>query len=62
MVSFWIFYSLLGFVLPTALLTVSLILPRSEKLGYPRYWYSVAIISELWILTAIILAATLVLG
>ncbi len=62
MVSFWIFYSLFGFVIPAVLLAVSLILPRSEKLGYPRYWYSVAIISELWILMAIILAAVLVLG
>ena len=59
MVSFWIFFSLLGFVVPAALLAVSLILPRSEKLGYPRYWYTVSVISEIWLLAAALLAIVL---
>lgn len=61
MVAFWIFYVLIGFLLPVPFLVLGLLLPISQKLGNPRYWYVLAILAALWILLAVMLMLLLIL-
>lgn len=58
--AFWVFYVLIGILLPIAPLVVGLILPRSKKKGYPKYWYILSIISAIWIFLAILLMILLI--
>ena len=46
-----------GFLIPTPLLIVGLTFPRSEKRGYPKYWYILAGIAALWMLLSALLMA-----
>ncbi len=61
LVKFWVIYILIGFAAPIPLLAVGLILPHSQKLGEPRYWYKIAIIGAVWIVLAAILAVLLII-
>ena len=58
--AFWVFYVLIGILLPIAPLVVGLILPHSKKKGYPKYWYILSIIAAIWIFLAILLMILLI--
>ncbi len=49
-VPFWIVVILFGLVLPIAPLLVGFLMPRSEKRGYPKYWYALGIAAAVWLL------------
>ena len=48
-VFFWINIVFFGLLLPIVPLLLGLLLPRSAKLGYPKYWYILAAIAVAWI-------------
>lgn len=54
---FWIALVIFGLLLPIPFLVFGLALPNSKKRGYPKYWYTLAIIVGVWLLIAIVLAA-----
>ncbi len=56
---FWIFFILIGFLLPLPLLIVGLILPHSQKRGYPKYWYRLSIAAGVWIVLSIVITVIL---
>ncbi len=49
---FYISFVIVGFIAPAPLLILGLLLPRSKKSGKPTYWYSLAIVAGVWILSA----------
>ena len=51
---FWVGFVLFGIILPIPFLLIGLLVPRSEKRGYPKYWYVLAIIAAAWLLLAIL--------
>lgn len=53
--TFWVLYSIMGFVAPVPLFILGLVLPYSKKRGYPKYWRILSVIAALWILFAAIL-------
>ena len=44
-----------GFMIPTPLLIVGLVFPRSAKRGYPKYWYILAGVAALWMALSVLL-------
>lgn len=60
MTLFWIGFAVLGFLAPIPFLLVGLLLPRSKKLGYPRYWRKLVYIAGAWMALALLLAVILV--
>lgn len=44
-----------GFMIPTPLLIVGLVFPRSAKRGYPKYWYILAGVAALWMVLSVLL-------
>ena len=52
---FWFCFILIGFILPIPFLILGLVFPRSEKMGYPKYWYSLSISAGFWILISTII-------
>ena len=57
--TFWVLYSLMGFVAPVPLFVVGLVLPYSKKRGYPKYWRVLSVIAAIWIILAAILMIVL---
>jgi hypothetical protein len=53
--TFWVLYSIMGFVAPVPLFILGLVLSYSKKPGYPKYWRILSVIAALWILFAAIL-------
>ncbi len=53
-VPFWIIVILFGLVLPIAPLFVGFLMPRSEKRGYPKYWYALGIAAAVWLLLTLV--------
>ena len=58
---FWVFYSLLGFMLPLPLLIMGIVLANSKKLGRPRQWYGLSGAAALWIIASAALMLVLLL-
>ena len=58
---FWLFYALVGFIIPLPLLALGIILPNIKKLGRPKYWYILAALALLWIVLALFLMIILIL-
>lgn len=58
---FWIVYLMLGVIIPVPLIFLGILLPSSRKLGYPKYWYTFAVIAGIWLLVAMALGVLLVL-
>lgn len=54
-VEFWIFYSLMGFVLPAVPLVFGLVLPHTKRTGHDKRWYGLAIAASVWIIGAIVM-------
>ena len=48
MIAFWIAFVLLGFMAPIPFFVLGLLLSRSEKLGYPKYWMILSYIAAAW--------------
>lgn len=44
-----------GFMIPTPLLIVGLVFPRSARRGYPKYWYILAGVAALWMVLSVLL-------
>ena len=59
--AFGIFYSLICFITPLPLFILGLILPHPRKLGKKKYWYSLTVISGLYMLIGIILLFVILL-
>ena len=57
---FWALYSLFGFAAPLPLLIMGLVLPRSKKRGYPKYWYVLSFLALIWIILAVALMILLI--
>lgn len=60
-IAFGIFYSLICFITPLPLFILGLILPHPRKLGKKKYWYSLTVISGLYMLIGIILLLVILL-
>ncbi len=60
-VLFWIAYALLGFAAPIPFLVFGYTFPKSERRGYPKYWYAVGIAATVWIVSAGVLMLFLIL-
>ena len=60
--AFWCATVFFGILLPIAPLVMGLVLPHSQKRGYPKYWYALAIAAALWIFFAIIFMFVVGLG
>ena len=56
---FWVGCILLGIVAPSPFLVLGLVLSRSEKLGYPRYWRILSLIAGVWMVLAVVLMVLL---
>lgn len=61
-VTFWIIYVVVGFLVPIAPLIVGFSFARSEKRGNPKHWYAVAYLSLAWLALSLILAIILIFG
>lgn len=56
MIFFWIGFVLLGFVTPIPFFVLGILLSRSKKLGYPKYWLILTYIAAAWfVLSALLL-------
>ena len=55
LVIFWIFFVLVGYVMPLAPLLVGLLLPQSAKRHRPKRWYALAVFAGLWLLAATVI-------
>ena len=60
--AFWCATVFFGILLPIAPLVMGLVLPHSQKRGYPKYWYALAIAAALWIFFTIIFMFVVGLG
>ena len=60
--AFWCATVFFGLLLPIAPLVIGLVLPHSQKRGYPKYWYALAIAAALWIFFTIIFMFVVGLG
>ncbi|MBQ8408332.1 MAG: hypothetical protein IJY39_05650 [Clostridia bacterium] len=60
-VLFWITFILLCFVAPIPFLIVGIVFARSEKRGYPKYWYILSLIAALWLLVSTLLLIVLLI-
>lgn len=49
---FWIFFILLGFVVPLAVWVLGILFPRIKKMGCDKNWYWLAVIAAVWMLSA----------
>lgn len=59
---FFSFFSIaLALLAPIPFLVMGLVFPHSEKRGYPRYWYAVAIAAVVWFLASAALVTILFL-
>jgi len=58
---FWVCLVFLGFLAPIPFLVIGLVLPHSQKRGYPKYWYALAGLAALWMLFALLLAILVLL-
>ncbi len=61
LILFWLTLIIVGIGIPIPLLVISLLLPRSAKLGYPKHWYILTVISALWILLSLIFMTILII-
>ena len=59
---FWIGCILLGIVAPIPFFVAGLVLSRSKKLGYPRYWRILSLIAGIWMVSAIVLMILLAIA
>lgn len=55
---FWIFFGLIGFLVPAVLIAGGLILPRIKKFGEKKYWYILTATGGVWLLLGIAIAVT----
>lgn len=60
MTLFWIGFAILGFLAPIPFLLLGILLPRSKKLGCPRYWRNLVYIAGAWMALALLLAVMLI--
>jgi hypothetical protein len=60
--AFWCATVFFGILLPIAPLVIGLVLPHSQKRGYPKYWYVLAITAALWIFFTIVFMFVVGLG
>ena len=58
---FWFCFILIGFIFPIPFLVLGLVFPRSQAMGYPKYWYVLSIIAGIWMLVSVALLVLLVL-
>lgn len=58
---FWVFFVLIGYILPIAPLVVGLIMPRSAKHGYPKRYYVIALLAIVWMCLAGLMTLLLLL-
>lgn len=58
---FWIFYVLVGFLVPVPFLVLGIVFANVRKWGRPKYWYFLSVFSLLWELFAMLLAIVLIL-
>ena len=59
---FWCTTVFFGLLLPIAPLIMGLVLPHSQKRGYPKYWYALAITAALWMFFTIVFMFVVGLG
>lgn len=50
---------LLGLIAPLPFLIAGLCMPRSAKLGYPKYWYALSAVAGVWMLLSLLLLVIL---
>jgi hypothetical protein len=55
LVIFWIFFVLVGYIMPLAPLLVGLLLPQSAKRHRLKRWYALAVFAGLWLLAATVI-------
>ena len=58
--AFWVLYILVVMCPALALVMVGVVMARSKKRGYPKYWYILSLIAALWIFLAILLMILLI--
>ena len=56
---FWVFFVFGGILLPIAFIVAGCVLATSDKRGRPKYWYSIAIVAALIMLTCFVLMGIL---
>lgn len=59
---FWVGCVLLGLVAPVPFLVLGLVLSRSKKLGYPKYWRILSLIAIVWMVLAVVLMILLAIA
>lgn len=59
--SFWLSFSLWGFVFPIGIILLGLLLPASKKRKNEKYWRILAIIGGIWLATSLSLMAIILL-
>lgn len=52
-VLFWIFFAIIGFILPAAPIAMGIVFARSEKRGKMKEWYILTAIGALWVILSI---------
>ena len=60
--AFWCATVFFGLLLPIVPLIMGLVLPHSQKRGYPKYWYALVIAAALWIFFTIVFMFVVGLG
>lgn len=58
--AFWALYILVVMCPALALVMVGVVMARSKKRGYPKYWYILSLIAAVWLLAAILLMILLI--
>ena len=59
--SFWVFFVLVGFLVPVAPLVIGLIFANSRSMSHPKRWYLLAGLATLWMVAAALLTFVLLI-
>lgn len=60
-VSFWVIFVMIGYLLPIAPFVVGLVFANSKKMSHPKRWFIVVGLAALWFLLAVLLMVLLLL-